>query len=225
MKKQNLISILFPQMCLICGKHCNSNVCNKCFLKFRKQNLFNLTKNSNQYFQKHLYLFKYENEIRNIILDYKFHEKSYLSQLFVQIIIKNEKICRFLKSYDIIIEIPIHKKRKFERGYDQSKLIAKKIAKELSIEYAKNALVKQKNTIAQSTLNRKERFANSQNVYKIQNSQKINGKRVILFDDIFTTGATANSCSKLLQENGAKEILIFTLAKDILKTNNKDKKI
>lgn len=217
MQKIDLLSLLFPKKCILCGKRVNNIICNHCFVAISKQNLFHLQNYSHQSFQKHLYMFSYEGEIRKIILNYKFNNQSYLLDYFVEIIIKNEKICRFLKTYDIIIPVPIHKKRKNERGYNQSELISKVIAKELNIKHFTDVLVKTMNTTPQSSLTKNERFANSKNVYKIQNIQKIKEKRVILFDDIFTTGATANSCARLLKENGVKEILIFTIAKDILK--------
>ena len=217
MQKMNLLSLLFPKKCIICAKRVNNIICNHCFLTIAKQNTFHLQKYSHQFFQKHVYMFSYEGEIRKIILNYKFNNQSYLLDYFVEIMIKNEKICRFLKTYDIIIPVPIHKKRKNERGYNQSELISKVIAKELNIKHFTDVLVKTMNTTPQSALTKNERFTNTKNVYKIQNIQKIKEKRVVLFDDIFTTGATANSCAKLLKENGAKEIAIFTIAKDILK--------
>ena len=66
----------------------------------------------------------------------------------------------------------------------------------------------------QSLLTKKQRQENVKQVYKVINEQKIKDKRIILFDDIYTTGATANECAKMLKENGAKEVLVFTLAKD-----------
>ena len=114
--------------------------------------------------------------------------------------------------YDIICAVPIYKKRMSERGYNQSELIAKEMAKNMpGIEY-KNVLKKIKNNQRQSELKKEERKENVKNVYEMQNKQIIQNKKIILFDDIYTTGNTVNECSKVLKENGAKEILVLTLA-------------
>lgn len=209
--------VIFPPCCLICGK-VNSNIlCKECKKQIYEKAIFKIENNKNEelYFQKHIYIFKYREKIRNLILDYKFNEKSYLYKIFSKMIIKNEKICGILQKYDIIIPVPIHKKRKKQRGYNQSELIAKEIANKIqNLKYQDNILEKTKNTLPQSSLSKKQRKENSQNVYKITNKEKIINKRIVIFDDIYTTGSTVNAISKILKENGAKEIIILTIAKD-----------
>lgn len=214
---KRILEIVFPPCCLICGK-LNQNIwCEEC----KKQILselnckIELKTDRETYFSKHIYFFLYKNKIRELILNYKFNDKSYLSEIFSEIIIKNKKICGILKKYDIIIPVPIHKKRKKQRGYNQSELIAKQVAKKLDKLKLENKIIeKTKNNIAQSSLNRQQREENVQNVYKIANKDKIKGKKIIIFDDIYTTGNTVNAISKILKENGAKEIIILTIAKD-----------
>lgn len=208
-----IINELYPKQCIICGKLYSDEICNKCYKTL--EILAKSQKYENKSFSKHIYLFKYEGKIRKLIIDYKFNDKAYLSNFFAKIIIKNEKICRKIKSYDIIIPVPIHKKRKNERGYNQSERIAKKIAKNINeLELVTDCLIKQKNTVAQSTLTKQQRKQNVKQVYKIGNKEKIQNKKIILLDDIYTTGATAEECSKILKQNGAKEILVLTIAKD-----------
>lgn len=209
--------IIFPQCCLICGKTVNNIWCKECKKELYKTVIFKIEENKNKeyYFKKHIYIFLYKEKIRNVILDYKFNDKSYLYKIFSKIIIKNKKICGILEKYDIIIPVPIHKKRERQRGYDQSKLIAKDIANQIqSIKFENNVVKKVKHTLPQSSLNRVQRTKNVQNVYKIINKEKINDKRIILFDDIYTTGNTVNTIAKMLKQNGAKEILVLTIAKD-----------
>ena len=160
-----------------------------------------------------MYLARYQGNFRKEILEYKFFDKPYMYKTFAEIILNNEKIYQILKSYDIIISVPIHKKRKNSRGYNQSELIAKELAKNVKgLEY-KRVLKKTKNNTEQSSLNKKERINNVKNVYEIQNQGIILNKKVILFDDIYTTGNTTNECSRILKLNGAKEILVFSLAR------------
>ncbi len=100
-----------------------------------------------------------------------------------------------------------------ERGYNQSALIAKEIAKNIKeIKYL-DTLKKVKNNQRQSTLKKEERKQNVKNVYEIQNKQIIEGKRIILVDDIYTTGNTVNECSRVLKSNKVSDILVLTLAK------------
>ena len=115
-------------------------------------------------------------------------------------------------SYDIIGAVPINKERQKERGYNQSTLIAKDLARYIPNLIYKEILKKTINNKRQSELKKEERLKNVKNVYEIQNSEIIQDKKVILFDDIYTTGSTVNECSRVLKENGAKEILILTLA-------------
>ena len=102
-----------------------------------------------------------------------------------------------------------------QRGYNQSSLIAKKLVKDITnLTCREDVLIKDKNNKRQSDLNRHQRQENVKNVYKVINKEKIYNKKILLFDDIYTTGATVNECAKELKENGAKEILVFTIAKD-----------
>ncbi len=209
-------NILFPPCCLLCGKLNCSIWCEECKKELYEKAILKIEKkDSSYYFEKHMYLFRYEGKIRNLILNYKFKDKSYLYQIFSEIIIKNEKICGILKKYDIIIPVPIHSKRKRQRGYNQSELIAKQIAKaQQNLHYENKVLQKIKYTVPQSSLKKEQRKQNVQNVYKLINQEKIKNKKIILLDDIYTTGSTANACAKLLKENGAKEIIVVTIAKD-----------
>lgn len=80
-------------------------------------------------FDEHIYIFCYDGIIRKLILDYKFNDKAYIYNTFIYFILKNEKICTQIKKYDIIIPVPISNKRYKERGYNQSSLFAKKLAR------------------------------------------------------------------------------------------------
>ena len=181
-----------------------------------KQSTFTIYENDEayNYFDYHIYFFKYEGIIRQTILKYKFREKSYLYKTFTNFFIKNEKFCRFLENYDIIIPVPISKKRNKERGYNQSTLIAKELSQNFNLKLVKNALYKTKNIIEQSKLSKEEREENIQGVYSLENSEILENKKILLVDDIFTTGSTANECCKTLHLANPKEIAVLTIAKD-----------
>lgn len=211
-----ILDLIFPQVCGICGKLDNNSLCKKCERMLEKQSQFNIYENDSleNYFDEHMYFFKYEGIIRKIILNYKFKDKSYIYKTFTNFIIKNEKFCETLKSYDIIIPVPISSKRNKERGYNQSFLIARDLSKRLNIKLVSNCLLKNKDIIEQSKLNKEERLKNIEGAYKLIQKEEIENKTILLIDDIFTTGSTANECCKVLHLAEIKKIGIFTLAKD-----------
>ena len=152
-----------------------------------------------KYFKELLYIFKYEGIIRKTILKYKFQEGSYLYKTFVNFILKNQKFFEFIKSYDTIVPVPISKKRYKERGYNQSYLIAKEISKNTKLELQNRCIIKRKNVIEQSKLNKEEREKNIKGVYEIIDKENLQNKRIILVDDIYTTGSTLNECANALK--------------------------
>ena len=174
-------------MCGICGKPDKNFLCNKCKIQLEKQAKFEIekNKNNNDYFQEHLYIFAYQGMIRKIILNYKFKDKSYLYQSIVNFLLKNKKFFQILKSYDTIIPVPISKKRRKERGYNQSELIAREIAKRAEVNYNNTSLFKTKNIVEQSKLNKEERQKNIQNAYQLRNGKTLENKKILLIDDIY----------------------------------------
>ena len=83
-----------------------------------------------------------------------------------------------------------------------------------NIKTYNNILIKNKNNTKQSLLSREDRSKNVYGVYKIQDNEKIYKKNILLLDDIYTTGATVNECCKMLKFAGAKQVDVFTIAKD-----------
>lgn len=202
------LEIIFPPKCGICGKIGEGYICNNCY------NMFVINKIYKNYNRERFHMLKYEGIIRDKLIEYKFNDKPHLYRMFYEILIKDKNACDFFKGYDIIIPVPIHKKRKSLRGYNQSELIAKKLSDRFKMPMYIDVLKKQINTIPQSSLGKKARKSNAQNVYKVDNMQKIKNKNVVIVDDIYTTGATANECIKVLKDAGAYRVGIITIAKD-----------
>ena len=212
---KSALNFIFPPVCGICGKIGESYLCNKCKNELISSNTyFNQLDLYNNQIDEHFYLFSYTGIIREKILQYKFEEQAYLKNTFYEFFINNEKLYRFLKKYDIMISIPISKSRKRARGYNQSELIAREISRTGLIQFESQVLIKQKDNMPQSSLNRKQRIENVKNVYKVQNQQKIENKNILLFDDIYTTGATVKECAKILKQAGGGKIGVLTIAKD-----------
>ena len=212
---KSIINLIYPPVCPFCGKIDENFLCENCRKNLQEIEKVHLDKCKSKYYEEHAYMFKY-NDIRDSILAYKFDDKPYYYKTFVNILLNNKKMCEILKSYDIIIPVPIHNKRRKERGYNQTELIAREIAKKVyELEYI-NILEKTINTVPQSTLSKEQRKINSKDIYKLKNidCQKIQQKRVLIFDDIYTTGATANECAKVVKALQPYKIGILTIAKD-----------
>ena len=191
-----VLNLIYPPICGICGKLDEDFLCKSCQKQLEKQAKFEIEKRASKsyYFQEHLYIFQYQGMIRKIILNYKFNDRAYLYKTIVNFLLKNKKIFAFLKSYDTIVPVPISKKRKKERGYNQSELIAREIAKNIGLQCNKQCLFKKKDIIEQSKLNKEQRQINIQGVYELYSPKKLKNKKILLVDDIYTTGSTVNEC-------------------------------
>lgn len=209
-----ILDLIYPPVCGICNKINKKHLCKKCEIQIKPYLINKIEKSQDKNFDYQIKVLKYEELIRNKIIDYKFNEKSYLYKTFAKIILNNEKIYSFLQKYDIMIYVPMYIKKKMQRGYNQSELLAKEIAKNLDIEIQFNNLIKIKDIAKQSTLSKEQRTKNVKGAYAIKNVEIIKNKKVILFDDIYTTGSTADECSKVLKNAGVKEIAVLTLAVD-----------
>ena len=224
-----ILNFIYPPVCGICGKLNSDFLCKKCEkileseavfgvdkyknIKRKKENIKN-NFNDKKYFDEHLYIFLYQGIIRRIILKYKFQEEAYLYKTFVNFLLKNENFFEKIEKYDTIVPVPISKKRKKKRGYNQSELLAKEIAYNANLVLEKESLYKIKDIVEQSKLNKENRLKNIQGVYELVNKEKLNKKKILLIDDIYTTGSTVNECSKVLREAKPKKIGVLTLAKD-----------
>ena len=125
------------------------------------------------------------------------------------------------KSTDVVIPVPLHVKRLKNRGFNQAILLVKDwkfYAKTFDIELShipveRHLLVRSRWTEPQTGLDRKKRKANIKNAFRIRDAEKIDGKRVLLVDDVYTTGATADECAKVLLGAGARQVDVLTLAR------------
>ena len=167
-KIQKILDIFYPQMCGICEKESKNSLCYKCRKKLQKEFVFTKIYSKNQNFSEQYYLFQYKNLIRNLILQMKFQKKPYVYKTIEYFLQNNQKKLENLKKYDIIIVVPLSWKRKLQRGYNQSLLIAKIIANILQIKIESKILNKTKNIVPQSTLNKKQRKENIKGAFKIK---------------------------------------------------------
>ena len=194
-------------------------LCDKCYKKLENYKLnYSLEKDIlEDNLIEYCYIFKYEKYIRKLILGYKFFDKSYLGKVFAEFIIRQKNLYKKFESYDIIIPVPMYKNKKKIRGYNQTEIIAANIClKCKNLFYGNKIIVKIKDTKKQSLLKKSERLYNVKGAYKIHEKyfEFLENKQVIIFDDIYTTGATINECIEILKKAKVKRILVLILAKD-----------
>lgn len=190
--------------------------CNKCGKPIIHRNLereslieCNYCFNKTFYFDKVISCIEYDDISKKLILDFKYKSKTYLCKYIAQLM--KEKILLEDMKYDYILFVPLHKKRIRERGFNQSEKIANKLGELLNIPVL-DCIDRVKNTKKLYRLNKEDREKELKNGFKVnENINLIKNKKVILIDDIFTTGATANEISKVLKINLVDCICIFTL--------------
>lgn len=208
------LDYFFPPICGMCGEINENYICNNCYENIKKIKKCVINEYNNRNFSKHLYIFKYEGIIRNKIIEYKFEDKGYLYKMFAKIILSDKKTCNFIKKYDVIIPVPISKKRKKKRGYNQSELVANELAQKLNQDIWTDIIIKKKDNKPQSELNKLERIKNVEDIYEINKPIEVKNKKVLLLDDIYTTGSTVNEIARKLKQNQTQEIGVITLTKD-----------
>lgn len=155
-------------------------------------------------------VFLYEKEIRKSVYQFKFHNKREYAGFYVS---EMERVCGDeIRTWnpDVIIPIPMYKRKKRQRGYNQAEILAKCLGKRLQIPVDTKSLVRVRKTIPQKSLGRKEREINLKNAFKTS-TNALELKKVLLVDDIYTTGVTMDEAAKVLWMAGAEEVHFLVL--------------
>jgi competence protein ComFC len=121
-----------------------------------------------------------------------------------------------LQAVDVIVPVPLHPSRRRERGYNQAELIAKPLARRLRIPLGTYLLVRTKPRPPRLLLSRRERWLTVRGAYEIRQRVRVDNLRVLLIDDVFTTGATLDACARALKKAGAKSVNGLTVARAVL---------
>lgn len=207
-----LLEILLPSKCVGCGIS-GKELCQNCIDKLETTN--RETENNI------IALYDYRDPVvKNIIWKLKYHHSKRLGKILGRLLYNElmEEIALLqvlsLGSPICIIPVPISKKRKIMRGYNQSEIIAKGFcSKNNNFEIKNNIIFKNTNTIPQAKLtNRNKRLKNIKGAFKIKNTDGIKGKTILIIDDVTTTGGTIMEIMGVLKKNGAKKIVGFAVA-------------
>jgi len=167
------------------------------------------------YFDKMRSVYLYRDQLRSLILRFKYSNRTFLAKDFALAMCKTIKSHSFYSEADFIIPVPINIVRRIKRGYNQTELLANEISLETNIPVLNGVLFRTKITKPQFKLSKFERRENIRNSFFVQNnSSVIKGKTILLVDDIVTTSATVSSCSLVLKTAGARKVYVLTLARD-----------
>lgn len=206
-----LWGILFPPKCVLCGKLLEKNETDLCQQCRKTVPEFSEHKIKLSFLAQWTGLWYYKDDVRSSILRYKFGGRRSYAQCYGRMLaMKLQK--EGWDDAEVLTWAPISRQRKFRRGYDQVELFARVLAQELGMELVPT-LRKIRNTKPQSTMGDvSHRRANILGAYKVIDPGAVRGRRVLLLDDIVTTGATASECARMLLTAGAKEVKLATLA-------------
>lgn len=218
-----ILDFFFPSFCASCQTKLISTerfVCPLCFSKIKKATIDRIEREFQRKFLcdnlisglNASFVFEKERELQHILHALKYNGKFLLGKYLGEIV-SNETI-NILKSWNpnLILPIPLHPLKKAERGYNQSDFICKGLSKALNIQYRTNIIKRSRFTHSQTTMTLEERKQNVNEAFKQKKKRAITGKRILLVDDVITTGATITECAKVLLENGADKIYAFSIA-------------
>jgi len=162
------------------------------------------------HFDQGLSVFELNTSVQELIYRYKYYKEFSLNRTFAHFMV--ELLYEANWHVDLIIPVPLHKNRLKSRGFNQSSLLGDYISQRYNIPCLDTILLRNVDTKTQTGFSRWERAKNLQNAFSVVQSEKIKDKNILLIDDIYTSGATADNSSSKLKESGANKVYILTVA-------------
>lgn len=210
-----ILEVIYPKKdnCLICYEELeNYGLCNVC-----RNKLIRVNNPLVQRYEEEEYTIYscnyYTKELKKLILSFKNHKDFLAGEILQELLIEGMKHWNIRG--DVITYVPLTRKKEKLRGFNQCKYLGKKLSEVYNIPL-KNLLYKDKRVKEQKKLTRIERQKNVERAFFVQDSEKVKNKRIILIDDVVTTGFTLLSCANELKKFGAKEVIILTVAQSKL---------
>jgi competence protein ComFC len=165
------------------------------------------------YFDAAVSAYRSRGIVRRIVLDFKYGRQVHLRHLlarWLRAAIDDERIRHH--HFDVIVPVPLHRARERERGFNQAALLADLLSTEMSIS-AKPVLERIRFTTTQTAFDRAERMENLRGAFRLRKDADVRGLRVLLIDDVLTTGSTVSECARVLKEAGASSVHAATAAR------------
>ena len=200
-----LLNLLFPPKCTLCAKVLEkqeTDLCRDC--RLNSPECAGIHKNFS-FLDSWAAVWYYEEYIRSSLLRYKFRHARHYAPVYGRMLAMRV-LQEYPEGFDILTWVPVSRLRRFTRGYDQVELLVEAVGQELGMQPV-STLKKVRNNRPQSGIvGQAKRRANVLGVYRAVCPQEVRGQRVLLLDDLITTGATAGECARVLLTAGAKEV-------------------
>jgi ComF family protein len=236
--RNSLLSLTYPQQCRVCSRHVENHgdgiacaacwqesrlfdgsemLCSKCgaYLGEKAVPVSVFCHQCDEHFyDRAVALGVYEKALAATILQLK--RVPSLPKRPRMLILRGKTRLVFDKA-DLILPIPLSRSRRLERGFNQADLIAEVISRSFHIKIDKLSLTRKLHTpIHRIGMDRKARELTVKNAFEVTRPRLIDGKNIVLVDDVFTSGATASACAKVLKKCGAQTVNVFTLARAVM---------
>ncbi len=198
------IRLIKPPYCLLCGDPGGGALPDEyfCAACLRKKPYFDCARSAAVY----------TGLIKEMILDFKYRGATWLSPDLGQLMLACLRTHFLAPNIDAVSCVPLHKTREKERTYNQSFLLAREIAGRLRKKTV-DCLERLRDTTSQTHLTSAQRADNVKNKFAVKRRHDLKGQRILLVDDVMTTGATVNECARVLKDAGAQEVLVLTVAR------------
>src|SRR5947208_15936334 len=228
------VSLLYPSVCTICGRsirageylcdQCETKAvrivapfCEKCSEPFEGAitSAFTCANCAHRtiYFDAAVAAYRGRGIVREVIHEFKYGRQIYLRHLvarWLHAALDDERLRG--RRLDVIVPVPLHPTRQRERGFNQASLLAKLLSTEISVP-SKPLLERIRNTTTQTAIDRAERIENLHNAFRLRKTANVRDLRVLLIDDVLTTGSTLSECASVLKRAGAISVHAATAAR------------
>ena len=150
-----------------------------------------------------------------VIHRYKYQRALWFEPFLADLLVRQAVPALRGGSWDFIVPVPLHPTKQREREFNQAARVARHLALALGVSLDEKLLRRVRPTRTQTMLTRQQRSQNMQNAFALRNGTTLAGKRIVLVDDVFTTGATTSACARVLRSAGAAEVCVWTVARGL----------
>ncbi len=213
---KQILKIIFPRECYGCGQ-LDTLICSECLKRIPLRPYQKEKIRHQDYLDRVLISSFYSHPlVPKLIEQFKYYGQSDLALPLGQIMlnfIKRNKLDKTLANF-YLVPLPLHRRRLLERGFNQSKLLADFLSKSLSLPVIADNLWRKKYRKQQVKLSAAKRLNNIKGAFAVHNKKELFGKKILLVDDVVTTGASLNEAAKILREAGVSSVWAITIAKN-----------
>jgi ComF family protein len=205
------LMFVIPPICDQCGRPLRLNtqdqpICSQCAT-------------TEYYFRQARAVAIYEGALREYLAELKYRFRPELGAALGELLVEWIKLNRDFQKNDLIIPVPLHQQKMALRGYNQAELLARPLGKYLGKKILTEVVVRQKLTQKQNALNKYERFTNITDAFRVIKPKVVAGKRILLIDDILTTGATVSEVARVLLKAGALQVDVLAVATGVIEAD------